>query len=469
MHLVWPAEPTRCKVLEKSEFDILWEDIQHFHAAGWGRLSRLFGVDSDGFPSLRAALPHCYATWKWKAFIMQILKGRPISPHTRIPLKLLYNLIATAHQYILVCIRKGRVSRMFTCAEYARRLEGELRKLEAQYGKLNVYSEIGDLSEMYTNLFHADCDTCLIRNARRYRESTQDIGGHNLRCRERICMPRKNTKLQDCRPGSSYDEEEFVTITVQDIVDICVYSNSRSIMFVGTELRQYFQGIPMGEQGSCAKANGVALDAELQCDVDRARTHGDSERNLSLQYVDDAHNRVAWSDNPELGWSRESAVAYAASIRECYPAPLFMEVEPQGQGAYRFLETDTYLHSEAHTYTVHHNRPWSGGVSYNMAAPGGPLFYRQELNTAVNTCMRTVDNTTPLARGEAAGRIAARLREMLDAVGNGFSEGLVRHVLQRFGEAREPYAGFMRDYGDIIRRIMWPVTSTRQTREGPGD
>jgi IS1 family transposase len=82
---------------------------------------------------------------------------------------------------------------MFTCSEYARRLEGELRKLEAQYGKLNVYSEIGDLSEMYTNLFHADCDTCLIRNARRYRESTQDIGGHNLRCRERICMPRKNT------------------------------------------------------------------------------------------------------------------------------------------------------------------------------------------------------------------------------------------------------------------------------------
>ena len=457
MHLVWPSEPSRCCTLDKSEFDVLWEDVQAYNAAGWSRLSRLFGADSDGYPSLRTSLPHCYATWKLKAFLKQILKGRPISPHTKIPLKHLYNLIATAHQYLLMRIRTGRVSRMFTCREYAARLEGEMQAMVAQHGPLLTYSEIGDLSEMYTNLYHSDCDLSLARNADRYHQSTEDIGGHNLRCSKRICMPMRNAKLKDCRPGSSYDNEEFVTVTIEDIVNVCTYSNTRSIMFVGVEMRQYFQGIPMGEQGSCAKANGVALDAEIRCDELRQQLYGDSERNLSLQYVDDAHIRVVYSANARKGWTRESAVEYARQIKSCYPFPLFMEVEPQGQNVYRFLETDTYMPSERTCYTVHHNRPWTGR-SYNMAASGGSLFYRTELNTAVNTCMRTVDNTTPLTMGETAGRIAARLREMLFGVGSGFSDTFVRHVLQRFGEHRD-YSAFMANYGCIIRRLVWPVTS----------
>ena len=42
-------------------------------------------------------------------------------------------------------------------------------------------------------------------------------------------------------------------------------------------------GTPMGEQGSCAKANGVCMDDELAIDA----THADSERNLSLAFVDE--------------------------------------------------------------------------------------------------------------------------------------------------------------------------------------
>ena len=457
MHLVWPSEPARCKVLENiSEFDILYQDILHYHEQGWDRLCALFGVDKNGFPSDRSSVPRCYATWKLKAFLKQVLKGRPISPHTRIPLKLLYNLIASAHQFMLMCIRTGRVSRMFSCGEYATRLENELKALEAKYGmKLCSIREIGDLSEMYTNLYHSDCDESLVRNSERYLASDSVIGGRPLRARKYICMPRQGRRVQGARVGKAYDPE-FVTVSIQDILDICVYSNTRSIMYVGTELRQYFQGIPMGEQGSCAKANGVALDAELRCDAQREATHGDSERNLSLDYVDDAHNNVVYSETGAMGWTRDSALEYCADIRGCYPHPLFMEVEPAGQGVYRFLETDTYIPSESDCYVVHHNKPWQRR-SYNLAAPGGPLFYRQELNTGVETCRRTLDNTTPRAEGDAAGRIAARLREMLHAVGPGYSDSFVRHVLQRFGAKPGRCAEFMRIYGTAIRQLIWPV------------
>ena len=458
MHLVWPSEPGRCKVLEMSEFDILWQDIQEFHKRGWSRLCKLFGVSADDFPTARSSLPHCYGTWKLKAFLKQILKGRPISPHTRIPLKVLYNMMATAHAFLLGRIRTGRVSRMFTCKEFATRLECEMKALEAKCGfRLCAYTEIGDLSEMYTNLYHTDCDSSLRRNVDRYRASGSDIGGHNMRSREYICMPKRGAKIANCRPGQSYDDDH-VTVSLQDIVDVAEYSNSRSIMFVGTELRQYTQGIPMGEQGSCAKANGVALDAELRCDAEREETHGDSERNLSLQYVDDGYNKIVYSEEGCMGWTRESAVEYATQVRECYPHPLFMETEPQGQGAYRFLETDAYLPDEHTSYTVHHNRPWTGR-SYNMAASGGSLFYSTELATAVNTCARTVDNTTPLTRSDAAGRIAARLREMLHAVGPGFSDSFVRHVLQRFGDSKDQvYVEWMRQYGAVVRALIWPMT-----------
>ena len=197
-------------------------------------------------------------------------------------------------------------------------------------------------------------------------------------------------------------------------------------MFVGNELRHYHFGIPMGEQGSCAKAAGVGLDAELACDADRERTHGDSERNLSLQYVDDAEIAVAYSDTGEMGWTRDSAIEYAESIGGCYPDPLYMEFEPLGVGTYRFLETDTHMPSESWCYSVHHNRPWAE-CNFNMAAPGGPLFYRQELNTAVGTCIRTTRNTTPRMRNAAVEVLCARLLEMINGVGPGFPVKFVRH------------------------------------------
>eukprot|EP01048_Picozoa_sp_COSAG05_P000666 COSAG05_NODE_19_length_34900_cov_72.237464_16_plen_82_part_00 len=54
---------------------------------------------------------------------------------------------------------------------------------------------------------------------------------------------------------------------------------------------------------SKTQANGVCMDDELTIDAAR----DDSERNLSLAFVDDKHARVAYDD---VKWSKASAEAY---------------------------------------------------------------------------------------------------------------------------------------------------------------
>eukprot|EP01050_Picozoa_sp_SAG11_P009838 SAG11_NODE_954_length_6397_cov_11.146237_6_plen_115_part_00 len=113
-------------------------------------------------------------------------------------------------------------------------------------------------------------------------------------------------------------------------------------------------GTPMGEQGSCAKANGLCLDDELAADALREQKHGDSERNLSLAFVDDKAVRVAYDD---AGWTKESALEYAAALMK-YSEPLNMITEPESDET-PFLETLTHnlANTGGNVYTTHKLRP----------------------------------------------------------------------------------------------------------------
>ena len=113
-----------------------------------------------------------------------------------------------------------------------------------------------------------------------------------------MCVGRKRSDQgrSVCSLGPAYNHEEEVEIKFSDLTDVSDYSNDTSILRVGREIRRYLQGTPMGEQGSCAKANGVCLDDELRIDAAREAEFGDSERNLSLAFVDDKHARVAYDD-----------------------------------------------------------------------------------------------------------------------------------------------------------------------------
>ena len=112
----------------------------------------------------------------------------------------------------------------------------------------------------------------------------------------------KSGGLEACSIGPAYDSDTQVEVRLTDITNICEYSNERSYMRVGKQLRRYKMGTPMGEQSSCAKANGVCLDDELTTDATWQQQHGDSCRNLSLAFVDDKHIQVAWDDTPGALW-----------------------------------------------------------------------------------------------------------------------------------------------------------------------
>eukprot|EP01052_Picozoa_sp_SAG31_P050930 SAG31_NODE_11858_length_991_cov_22.808296_1_plen_224_part_01 len=223
------------------------------------------------------------------------MKSRPIAPHTKHPNKRVYNRTATAHHFLLTSIQTGqRVTRLWSTAEYPRRLRDEAadlqRKLTAMGGgRLRTVVAVGDLDGMYTNITHARMDSALEANIARLRDSVHDDRRYPLRCLDRISVGRRKTKTnQDLRTlGPAYNKHEQVEITFDQMQDICEHSNACSYMRVGCEIRHYHMGTPMGEQGSCAKANGLCLDDELRVDAQREQNHGDSMRNLSLAFVDD--------------------------------------------------------------------------------------------------------------------------------------------------------------------------------------
>jgi len=177
---------------------------------------------------------------------------------------------------------------------------------------------------MYTNLRPADMDAAMERNLLHRLPRASEAGRrYPLRVVDAITVPREGSGIRGCRLGASYDSEAFVTIPISDILEVGKFTSRRSIVQIGTELRHYSLGTPMGHQESCAKAGSVCLDAELRYDAARG---ADAARNLSSSYVDDMHVRVLYS-TAQTGhsWTRESAEEYARGLTTCFPEPLYME------------------------------------------------------------------------------------------------------------------------------------------------
>ena len=332
MRQAWPDEPERCEVLcpatasrksaDDTEQRLLREYVKYYHQKDWKRISKLYGVDSHGEP-VQAALPRAYANPKLKTIIAalhgraadNVIKGRPISPHTKHPLKNVYNRAATAHHFILTKISTQRVTRMFDTAEYKVRLHREAAALQRRHtarggGQLCYLRKFGDLDGMYTNISVQRMNESLRANIQRVKDSSEDGRRFPMRNLDRIAVGKsRQDGIDQCHLGPAYNHETQVEIRFSDLTDICEYSNDNSIMRVGRQIRQYVMGTPMGEQGSCAKANGVCLDDELRIDMEREDKHQDSERNLSLAYVDDKHAIVAYDANDQF-WTRASAQEY---------------------------------------------------------------------------------------------------------------------------------------------------------------
>ena len=437
MRQAWPNEPHRCTVIcpanatavesEQIETEIIAGHAKEFHAKNWQRIATLSGIDSNGktqsdllprgyanpkLKSIRAALPGRSATNK--------IKGRPISPHTRHPLKNVYNRVAAAHHFLLTQINTQRVTRLWDTASYVTRLRDETESLQHTHsarggGQLKFLYRFGDLDGMYTDLSFKRMSESLRSNIARVRESTSNTTERKypLRNLDRLCVGRSKSEPghRVCTLGPAYNHAEQVEIRFTDLTDVCDYSNHTSIMRVGREIRRYLQGTPMGEQGSCAKANGVCLDDELRIDAAREAEFGDSERNLSLAFVDDKHARVAYDD---ILWSRESAQQYI-DLLMTYSAPLKMVIEPITRDI-EFLETLTVypIANGVGAYAKHKDRPWDNCNSYRIARGGVSGMRRVQTATATGTFMRILDNCTN--ESDAAIAISKELYKRCSAV-----------------------------------------------------
>ena len=268
----------------------------------------------------------------------------------------------------------------------------------------------GDLDGMYTNIAHDRMDEALESNIERLRKSSMLDRRFPLRNLDRVSVGRRKTK-QKWNALPAYNHHEQVEITFEQMKAICRHSNESSYMQVGHEIRHYHMGTPMGEQGSSAKANGLCLDDELQVDALRESEHGDSERNLSLAFVDDKAVRVAYDG---VQWSRSSAEEYASGLMT-YSDPLVMIPEPAAPTTH-FLETLTHnpTGNGAGCYTTQKLRPWHR-ASYRICKLGVAGTADMQVATATATFMRLIDNST--YDNDAVRSIAIEMQEMICGVG----------------------------------------------------
>ena len=135
MAVAWPLEEERCEVVQCSEKEVNKKQVEAYNNFDWARIAPLFGCDKRGNVSERAQLPRVYATIKSKCLpdnggVVEVLKARPITPHTKVVLKKVYNKVATAYMFVLTQLRNQRTSRLWTTQEYLGRVTTEVEAVQ---------------------------------------------------------------------------------------------------------------------------------------------------------------------------------------------------------------------------------------------------------------------------------------------------------------------------------------------------
>ena len=138
MTKAWPNEEHRCRlVTDTNEKAIQNAMVREYKQQEWHRFAKLYGCDQKGRVE-RAQLPRVYATIKSKCIppdgVITELKARPITPHTRVTLKRVYNKVASAYLFVLQQIRTQRTCRLWNTQEFVPRATRELQQLIKEKG-----------------------------------------------------------------------------------------------------------------------------------------------------------------------------------------------------------------------------------------------------------------------------------------------------------------------------------------------
>ena len=176
---------------------------------------------------------------------------------------------------------------------------------------------------MYTDLTAAVMKAAWEGCVKRVRRSVRD-DGRPLRTACSVNVPKLGPLRGHGRVGPVYDSETARAVSFTDIGNVCAHVNAHVYVRVGSELRHYTRGAPMGEPSSCAQANAVAMHAEQTNLDERERDHGDGCRIRTLGFVDDMHFRFAY-DTRNRAWTKASAEEMVKAAETLYPSPLTLE------------------------------------------------------------------------------------------------------------------------------------------------
>ena len=151
------------------------------------------------------------------------------------------------------------------------------------------------------------------------------------RVRDRFSVSKFNRR--DCQFGSCYDGENRIEITADQVLDVCRFDCTNSIMLVGGKIRRRLLGAPMGGFLSAFYAMLAFACIEYRCLAplfSKLGLPGGQKR-----YLDDLLVVVAYKTDIQ----KQRAITYIEQLQgtAIYPPPLCLNVEPIGDQ--EFLET----------------------------------------------------------------------------------------------------------------------------------
>ena len=177
---------------------------------------------------------------------------------------------------------------------------------------------------MYTDLTAAAMAAAMDANERRLRNSTKPHGGRPYRCATGMAVPKVGKLKGRSSVGPVYNAEEERAVSFQMVKDVSNYCNNNVFVRVGSELRKYVRGAPMGEPGSCSSANGVCIHGEQTWLAQRELQYGDSARVDTIGFVDDIQFRFAYDVQGRV-WPKSEALEMCKQVHNVYPPPLSLE------------------------------------------------------------------------------------------------------------------------------------------------
>ena len=206
----------------------------------------------------------------------------------------------------------------------------------------------------------------------------------------KILSKSKSEGHKQSHLGISYNLEEQIQISFEQILEVMTFSNRQCFVKIGMQMFQALTGCPMGANESQQKANSQLLFEEMNT----LNRHPQPERNLSIGFCDDMQFRVAFipklkHDHP---WSLMSAGILMHDLTQYHGLDIEYE---RIQQPFEYLETHTSFTDESMLHAVvRHKDKNFDTFKLQTVFPNNAAALRLCKITSMGTILRIIDNSS---------------------------------------------------------------------------